>query len=350
MKKLICLVLAVCVLAAPVAVQGQTRLEIGDYILLGKYYDQPILWRCMDIDENGPLMLTLELCEKEFDSRGQEGSNIRRYWGISNYWGDSNIRSWLNSSAPAGEVVWLSGNSSNFYRDEKGFLADGNFTETERSVIKSVTQKSLLDPLDAELAVGGDAEAWGSMSNGSFNNSSIDLKEFVENRYDEICYEYVTDKVFLLDAKQWVNITENEEILGESFNIFKPDDSFGKCYVGLRTPYGWRYIYSGQGGGYPSGDRIMFPCFESYDNTWGARIVEAGDEATISPAFYLNESTAQILSGSGTEEDPYVVDGKQIAAYVNGTELTLDVPPMLENDRTLVPMRAIFEALGAEVS
>ena len=26
------------------------------------------------------------------------------------------------------------------------------------------------------------------------------------------------------------------------------------------------------------------------------------------------------------------------------------MPPMLENDRTLVPMRAIFEALGAEVS
>ena len=94
----------------------------------------------------------------------------------------------------------------------------------------------------------------------------------------------------------------------------------------------------------------MFPFFEEYSNSWKTWIVKAGDEATISPAFYLNEATAQILSGSGTEEDPYVVDGKQIAVYVNGTELTLDVPPMLENDRTLVPMRAIFEALGAEVS
>lgn len=34
---------------------------------------------------------------------------------------------------------------------------------------------------------------------------------------------------------------------------------------------------------------------------------------------------------------------------VNGNELQFDVPPVIENGRTLVPMRAIFEALGAEI-
>lgn len=34
---------------------------------------------------------------------------------------------------------------------------------------------------------------------------------------------------------------------------------------------------------------------------------------------------------------------------VNGVELQFDVPPIIENGRTLVPMRAIFEALGAEI-
>lgn len=34
---------------------------------------------------------------------------------------------------------------------------------------------------------------------------------------------------------------------------------------------------------------------------------------------------------------------------VNGTELVFDVPPVIENGRTLVPMRAIFEALGAAI-
>ena len=39
-----------------------------------------------------------------------------------------------------------------------------------------------------------------------------------------------------------------------------------------------------------------------------------------------------------------------ISVFVNGEQLEFDVPPIIENERTLVPMRAIFEALGAEVS
>ncbi len=40
---------------------------------------------------------------------------------------------------------------------------------------------------------------------------------------------------------------------------------------------------------------------------------------------------------------------KLIQVFVNGEEIIFDVPPRIENGRTLVPMRAIFEALGAEV-
>lgn len=38
-----------------------------------------------------------------------------------------------------------------------------------------------------------------------------------------------------------------------------------------------------------------------------------------------------------------------IAVTVNGERVKFDQPPVIDNDRTLVPMRAIFEALGAEV-
>jgi len=38
-----------------------------------------------------------------------------------------------------------------------------------------------------------------------------------------------------------------------------------------------------------------------------------------------------------------------IRVTINGAPLTLDVAPTIQNGRTLVPMRAIFEALGAEV-
>lgn len=37
------------------------------------------------------------------------------------------------------------------------------------------------------------------------------------------------------------------------------------------------------------------------------------------------------------------------SVYLNGEKMTFDVNPFIENDRTLVPMRAIFEAVGADV-
>ena len=40
----------------------------------------------------------------------------------------------------------------------------------------------------------------------------------------------------------------------------------------------------------------------------------------------------------------------EISVYFNGQKMEFDVPPILLNDRTMVPMRAIFEALGASVS
>jgi N-acetylmuramoyl-L-alanine amidase len=40
---------------------------------------------------------------------------------------------------------------------------------------------------------------------------------------------------------------------------------------------------------------------------------------------------------------------KDITVSVNGKNVDFDQPPVIDNDRTLVPMRAIFEALGATV-
>lgn len=38
-----------------------------------------------------------------------------------------------------------------------------------------------------------------------------------------------------------------------------------------------------------------------------------------------------------------------IKVSVNGDYLTFDVPPQIINDRTMVPLRAIFESIGADV-
>ncbi len=39
-----------------------------------------------------------------------------------------------------------------------------------------------------------------------------------------------------------------------------------------------------------------------------------------------------------------------ISVYVNDAKAAFDTDPIIENSRTLVPMRAVFEALGASVS
>ena len=40
---------------------------------------------------------------------------------------------------------------------------------------------------------------------------------------------------------------------------------------------------------------------------------------------------------------------KEIKVVLNGHTMEFDQPPVIRDDRTLVPMRAIFEALGAQV-
>ena len=45
----------------------------------------------------------------------------------------------------------------------------------------------------------------------------------------------------------------------------------------------------------------------------------------------------------------YFEEDKYIPVYLNNSMVNFDVDPMIENGRTLVPVRAIFEAMGATV-
>jgi len=132
------------------SVSAVATINVGDYIQMGKYYDDPIIWRCVDIDANGPLILSDKIIMiKPFDAIGthkySDGTTQADYMGYrtasgSNLWETSNLRSWLNSSAVAGSVPWPDGcpptaanvsSGFNDYATEKGFLADGNFSATE---------------------------------------------------------------------------------------------------------------------------------------------------------------------------------------------------------------------------
>lgn len=364
-KKFLSIVLTlgiVITLISTYTVMAQTNIKIGDYVQMGKYYDEQILWRCVNIDENGPLMLSDKILTiKPFDARGahkyldgtdqtDNSLNYRTIFG-SNLWETSNIRSWLNSTATAGTVIWLDGcpptedkidSGNNAYANEKGFLAEGNFTVMEQANIKSVSQKSLLNDLDvAKLNTGGTA----------LHKYGDTLATIMQN-YDNAYYYNVTDKIFLLDVKQLYNAYQNSDTLGEDYYRGKPtqnavDNSQYKNVALSVSDYWSSWLRSSNSFKYfPNNVRHVYSFGDVLDNN------AQGSNFGARPAFYLNLSSVIFEYGNsdGSEGNPFIVQAVEpIRVLLNGKEIIFDQYPILENNRTLVPIRSIFEAMDAKV-
>lgn len=292
MTLLLSAVLTLCLLPLPVRAAGaETGVQLGDYIRLGSYDGEPILWRCVSVDENGPLMLSDKvLCDSmPYDAQTSENSTsgshrrsgYRSKYG-SNHWRDSDMRSWLNSDAKAGQVKWLCGNppkdgyimGGGAYDGKVGFL--NGFTRDEAAAIKTVTQRSIVS--HPEYTAGYIDASGADLP----YNTDIDS---VADGYEGAHYENITDKVFLLDVKQLCTVYEN---LG-SYYIAQNRNGVNWSYW-LRTPvtdcnHDMRYV-SPQG----SIGRDA-PCKGYYG---------------VRPAFYLDAAYYAVTSGSGTETDPYV--------------------------------------------
>ena len=292
MTLLLSAVLTLCLLPLPVRAAGaETGVQLGDYIRLGSYDGEPILWRCVSVDENGPLMLSDKvLCDSmPYDAQTSENSTsgshrrsgYRSKYG-SNHWRDSDMRSWLNSDAEAGQVKWLCGNppkdgyimGGGAYDGKAGFL--NGFTRDEAAAIKTVTQRSIVS--HPEYTAGYiDAPGTDLPYNTDIGS--------VADGYEGAHYENITDKVFLLDVKQLHTVYEN---LG-SYYIAQNRNGVNWSYW-LRTPvtdcnHDMRYV-SPQG----SIGRDA-PCKGYYG---------------VRPAFYLDAAYYAVTSGSGTAADPYV--------------------------------------------
>ena len=292
MALLLSAVLTLCLLPLPVRAAGaETGVQLGDYIRLGSYDGEPILWRCVSVDENGPLMLSDKvLCDSmPYDAQTSENSTsgshrrsgYRSKYG-SNHWRDSDMRSWLNSDAKAGQVKWLCGNppkdgyimGGGAYDGKAGFL--NGFTRDEAAAIKTVTQRSIVS--HPEYTAGYIDASGADLP----YNTDIDS---VADGYEGAHYENITDKVFLLDVKQLCTVYEN---LG-SYYIAQNRNGVNWSYW-LRTPvtdcnHDMRYV-SPQG----SIGRDA-PCKGYYG---------------VRPAFYLDAAYYAVTSGSGTETDPYM--------------------------------------------
>lgn len=312
-----------------------TNINIGDYIEMGEYYGEPILWRCVDIDENGPLILSDKIiCLKPFDAAGDNtsGSHGRvgeqRKSNGSNYWADSNIRSWLNSDESAGNVTWLCGNPPdeehvicNAYADEAGFIT--NFNEKELKAIVGVYQDSLLNYNEYS-----DMSPYGQ----DVHSFSHYIYSVVQNAKTTAYREQVDDRFFLLDVNQVYAVYNNRDILGDNYYIGQPtttavDNSEYKYYVNAGQPCSYwlrspdaSLSYGGYGydGRIVSSDKGYILCTgEIRHGGYGIR-----------PAFYLHKPKAIFIAGDGTESNPYrMVDrgtnyGNKLLNAMNATPAT----------------------------
>ena len=294
-KKITAIFLALCMAISvlPMTIQAASKpdIKVGDYVKMGAYNNASILWRCVSIDNNGPLMLADKIVDTlAYDAKTNDNSNSKSHsrsykrddYG-SNYWKDSNMRSWLNSTAAEGKVDWLCGNPPKdgyvsgvrAYNEKAGFL--NAFSKSEIAAMKTVTQRSLVShPEYNKGIVDGDA------------NSDLlyytDISEAVAN-YDSSYFETTTEKVFLLDVKQANAVWKNLKGYYIAYN------SNGMAWpYWLRTPvtdcnHDMRYISSsGQVGRYAP---------------WYS-------DLGVRPAFYLDSEYFVTTSGSGSQSSPYI--------------------------------------------
>ena len=305
-RRLTAMFLSICLVFSliPVSVQASSKpnIQIGDYVKMGTYNGNSILWRCVSIDADGPLMLADKIVDKlAYDAKTNDNSNSKSHsrsykrddYG-SNYWRDSNMRSWLNSTATAGKVDWLCGNppkdgyvsGTSAYNNKAGFLNE--FSKSEIAAMKTVTQRSLVShPEYNKGIVEGDA------------NSDLlyytDISEAVAN-YDSSYFETTTEKVFLLDVKQANAVWKNLKGYYVAYN----NNGMAWPYW-LRTPvtdcnHDMRYISSsGQVGRYAP---------------WYS-------DLGVRHAFYLDSEYFVSSSGNGSQSNPYVgsAPGKQEDDY-----------------------------------
>ena len=296
-KRMLSLLLAVILVLCPLqvmAADNKPTIEIGNYIKMGTYEGTPIVWRCVAKDDNGPLMLSDRvLCDSmPYDAKTNQnaktGSHRRNSWRGnfgSNHWRDSNIRSWLNSNAEAGKVKWLCGNpptedsvypKTAAYDQKEGFLR--SFRSDELGAIRTVKQRSIVS--HPEYTAGYIDAAGVDLP----YNTTIDT---VADGYDSAHYEYIWDRVFLLDVQQLKTVNDNLN----GYHIAKNRSGVAWNYW-LRTPittcnHDMRFVT-------PQGNILRDAPYKGY---YGVR-----------PAFYLNTENYTVSSGTGqSAQDPYVV-------------------------------------------
>ncbi|OGO84638.1 MAG: hypothetical protein A2Y22_00305 [Clostridiales bacterium GWD2_32_59] len=196
----------------PVTIAEGAYIQFGNYTAENSETSvittEPIIWRVIkkqeiDATKEGEELLLLAdriITMKPYDAKEPSNADADRLNYGSNYWGNSNIREWLNSNAatvawttqaPNAANVWQNAPEGgvNPYDAEAGFLT--NLAPEERAQIVEVTHRSIVyNTLDGH---DGGEEAHG------YTNTGVDESVTVApgDNYTTSYYKNTTDTVFL---------------------------------------------------------------------------------------------------------------------------------------------------------
>lgn len=279
-------------------------VRLGEYVQFGRYYDAPVLWRVIDVDKQGKMMLMSDriLTLKSFDANGDFHKNVQRLKYGSNFYRDSNLRQWLNSSK---ETIRWSQNrpiaeqvqKNNPYNDEPGFLADRNFTEAERQLIIPRTHEVLLSTADFNFKTGGTQE----------HILETQFKSSMTN-YDKSWFQVLTDQVFLMSVKDLRKfIYDRRSLVGDDYFKAKPTEqaianSTWRGSDDLNAERNWNYWLRTPEASNEINVRIV--------SNLGYLYSEAAYNGTVGvrPALILNSGDARFaVDGNGTALKPHAV-------------------------------------------
>jgi alpha-tubulin suppressor-like RCC1 family protein len=248
-----------------------------------------------------------------------------------------------------------------------GQLGIGNFKRNEDSETFQVPNLSNIVQIESEkhrnvvLGKNGTVWAWGlndlgQLGDGTRENKATPTKVFTDAKDISLTVNrtYALKKdgtVWLLGGRIGYDeskIIRYSEFFGERYPIYESISQLEPMKIeGLEDVV---EIESG---------KTWTIAVKKDGSVWyvGATEDEAGPEETISQGqqklFNLKPKKIEGFSLHIPTETYKTVENEEtkstISVYINGDEQLYDQPPIIENGSTLVPLRGIFEALGADV-
>ena len=289
---------------ASTAVVGSSGLSliVGDYVQFGKYNGAPIMWRVLYANIDRVMLFSDRIISlKPYDVTE------------SNYWPNSNIREWLNSSAdyihpwrhkrPNGDYIL---HRQNEYDEEPGFLADCNFTNVDRNAILETQRRATVSlEYEAKSTGGGTVLAYDQIAD---NESRVQVQ-------DNLLYQTVGDRVFFLTLRE-----VKELLIDRKYDYYgyPTQQALDKNATGAQDATTSTILsYWLQSPNFED-SKCLYTVNEHSDIWTPHRVVRGSfdgetnakkDTVGIRPAMYINPTAVVIEGGSGLASSPYKVAG-----------------------------------------